>query len=204
MPFENDPFPNPPGNLPCRGKNQTPMKRNLTPMKISWRKISLIVCGTFLLTSAGCICINVNVAPPGTVVVHQPPVIIGEPPPGGNFTPVQAPMSSAGTNSICGQPVSTKYFRFAAQTPPTGTLGWVGYLVQSNTVTHLTQTVPSAQYIMQWAVTTQNTGCATNVSGSTINVGFSVNTTLTHRWIAHWKQTPPASTVMILYGSWVP
>lgn len=174
-------------------------------MKISWRKTGLIVCGTFLLTCAGCICINVNVAPPGTVVVNQPPGHPnGGPPPSGNFTPSQAPMSSAGTSSICGQSVSTKYFRFASQTPPTGTLGWEGYLVQSNTVTFLTQMVPSTQYILQWAVTTQNTGCATNVSGSANNVGFPVNTNLTHRFIAHWRQTPPANTVMIIYGAWIP
>jgi hypothetical protein len=122
---------------------------------------------------------------------------------GGVFVPVQYPVSSGTTTTICGTTVSGKWVLFpGTQVPEPGKTGFQGYLV--NMTAPGTPTIPNTDYKLQYWVTSANTGCC--AVGPTPFVTCAVTAGLPYRFIAHFKvgKAPPSGTVIELRGTWTP
>jgi len=183
----------------------TLMKNNTIGMPKSWLP-SAALGVVLLFAGAGCNCITINIGSSGGN--SGTPRIVNEtqagPPAGGNFVPVQAFLSSSGSATVCGQPVSASCAVFYAQTPPAGYGGFQGYLRTVATPTKPSTIIRNTDYYLQWFVNGLNNGCCTPVPGSPNNVACPVTPGLSYLFTAYFKPgaLPPPGTAVQLMGAW--
>lgn len=151
--------------------------------------------GALLVAAAGCNCVTIYTG-------GQTPAKPTGAPSGGNFVPVQAQLASSATVTICNQAVSGTYVRFypPTQYPNTGDTGYRGYLWNVTAGVAILNT----DYLLQWFVTSANTGCCTPVANSTTDVSCPVSAGLAYRFTAHFKtgHVPTGNPTIELRGAW--
>lgn len=189
------------------------MKLKSTTRTRRWRIPGTALAAVLLMAGAGCIHVAINVGAPPNQRTGDPNKsggnatrIITEDPPGGNFTPVHAPRSASITGTtICGQQVSKYYVRFSnpylwQTSPPTAT-AFQGRVFNTNTATM----IPNTNYVLQWFIDSSNKQCATNVTGSTTEIGFVVQPGAIYRFTAYFKNNlqPPSGHQIELQGNWI-
>jgi hypothetical protein len=188
------------------------MKTKITAKKQKYKAVIAALVGILLVAAPGCIHIT-NKLVVGQVensdssrgstegIVH-----------GGNFVPVQsAPLGGGGT-TVCNQPVSSTYVRFANpvlwQIPDADVIGFQGTVVNTNTQT----IIPNTDYYLQWYVNSNptNQGCCTNLTGSTTEVGCKIIPGIIppgrpHRFTAFFKvgKAPQSGHQIRLDGTWI-
>jgi hypothetical protein len=119
----------------------------------------------------------------------------------GIFVPIDNPVTAGTVTTICGHTVSGHWDQFpGTETPPSGTTGLQCQIL--NITASPNAYLNTNTYILQWWVTAVNTGCMTNVLGTTNTVGCPINPIYKYKFIAHFIIPPADGTVLELQGTW--